>query len=278
DGSGAKAVFASASGDYALSPDGKMLVVAQSVSTYALVNTASGAQLELVGPIELPSWSPDSSWLAYTAGSAITGYSVRRVNRDATGDALVVTHAAKPQIARDGKRVALTTSLDPGGSDPLQVYDISTKVLRRVPDGEGAENFAWAPSGVLYFAKDSSGTVAGSLDVANSALSKSSVVARIPASDPPASAGALYPGPDGSKVLFALTGDDGYSRLQIADVAAKKITSPTTLYDEYPKGWLLDGSAVLYIHGNAIQNEKTSLYRMRPDGTKRTIVVSGAGL
>jgi len=277
DGSGAKAAFASASGAYALSPDGKTLV-AQNGTTWVLVTIASGVQIPLVGPVDLPSWSPDSSWLAYTSKTATGTYSVRRINRDSTGDALVITGGAEPQIAPDGTRVAFTKSVDPAATDPLQVYDTATKVLRKVPGADGAQEFAWAPGGVLYFAKDGNGSVGGMLGTVDKTLSKSSVIASLPVGDPPVSPGMLFPSPDGSKVLFALTGDDGYSRLQIADAAAKKVTALHTVYDAYPKGWLLDGSKVLYIDGNAIQNEATSLYRIRPDGTGRTKVVSGAGL
>ena len=271
-------MFASATGDYALSPDGKTLVAQQGASSYVLVDTTSGTQISLVGPVELPSWSPDSSWLAYTAGSAMSGYSIRHVNRDGTMDSLVATAGAEPQIAPDGHRVAFTTSLDPSSTAPLQVYDTSTKVLRAIPNGKGAQQFAWAPGGALFFVKDSIGSVPGWLGMTDTTLSKTSVIASLTVNNPPVSSGPLFPSPDGSKVLFALTGDDGYSRLEIADVAAKKITAPMTRYDIYPMGWLLDGSAVLYIDGNAIQGEATSLYRMRPDGTQRTLVVKGAGL
>lgn len=280
DGSGAKAVFTSANGAYALSPDGATLVV-QSGTTFVLVTVSDGVQIPLVGPVDLPSWSPDSSWLAYT-GSTKSGasvvYTVRRVNRDGTGDSLVLTNGAEPQVAPDGTRVAFTKSIDPGPTDALQVYDTSSKVLRKVPGADGAQSYAWAPGGVLYFAKDRNGAVAGWLGMVDKTLAKNSVIASLPLGDPPVSPGALFPSPDGAKVLFALIGDDGYSRLQIADASAKKITAVHTVYDAYPKGWLLDGSAVLYIDGNAIQNEATSLYRIRPDGSGRVKVVSGAGL
>jgi Tol biopolymer transport system component len=279
DGSNAKAVYTSAMGAFALSPDGRTLVTASSPSAYVLIDTANLAQLPITGPVDLPSWSPDSSWLAYTARTSTGGYAVRRVNRTGLGDALVVTGGAKPQIAPDGKRVAITQSIDPGTNDTLQVYDTSTKVLRGVPNGRGVQTFAWASGGVLYFAKDRIGTAAGWLGTTNRALTKTSVVASLPVTDPPTSPGVLYPSPDGSKVLFAMSGDDGHSRLLMADVGAKKITSISTQnYDAYPMGWLLDGSAVLYIQGNATQQEATSLYRIRPNGTKRTEVVKGAGL
>jgi Tol biopolymer transport system component len=277
DGSSAKAVFNSPNGSYALSPDGKTLVV-QTTSTYVLVNVSDGVQMPLVGPLDLPVFSPDSSWLAYTAKNSSGQYTIRRVNRDGTADALLFTGGAEPQIAPDGTRIAFAKSFDPLQSDPLQVYDTSSKVLRKVPGADGAQQFAWAAGGILYFTKDAQGTVPGWLGATDKALSKSSTVASIPITDPPVTPGALFPSPDGTKVFFALTGDDGYSRLRIGDSSAKKIVALNTRYDAYPRGWLLDGSAVLYIDGNSIQNEATSLYRMAPDGTGREKVVSGAGL
>ena len=72
--------------------------------------------------------------------------------------------------------------------------------------------------------------------------------------------------------------DDGFSQLYVADTSAKKITALTSLYSEYPKGWVLDGTGVLFIRGNAIQNETTGLWRMNPNNTGRTLLVKDAGL
>jgi Tol biopolymer transport system component len=89
--------------------------------------------------------------------------------------------------------------------------------------------------------------------------------------------GDLHPSPDGVKVLFAMTGDDGSSSIVVADAARKSIKAVKMIKDATPLGWSLDGSSVFYIFGNAFQNEATALYRMRPDGSHRVIVVSGAG-
>jgi hypothetical protein len=75
-----------------------------------------------------------------------------------------------------------------------------------------------------------------------------------------------------------MTGDDGYSRISVADTAAHKITSISTRSDVYPIRWTLDGTSILYIFGNAIQNQSTSLYRMKPDGSSKTVILAGAGL
>ncbi|MDR3687072.1 MAG: hypothetical protein P4L93_08975 [Coriobacteriia bacterium] len=281
DGTGAKAVYASAAGAYALSPDGKTLVVAPSSSTCVLVDTTSLTQVPISGPIDLPVWSPDSSWLAYTARTSTGGYEVRRINRDGSGDARVLSGAARPQIAPDGQRIAVNQSIDPTSTDILRVFDNGyngSKVVRPVANGAGAQTFAWAASDVLYFTKDRIGTADGWLGVTDKGITKSSVIATLPVADPPVSPGDLYPSPDGSKVLLSMTGDDGHSRLYIADASAKKITPLSSLYDEYPVGWLLDGTAVLFIRGNAIQGETTALYRMRPDNTGRVQLVPKAGL
>ena len=281
DGTGAKAIYASTSAGYALSPDGKTLVVTPSASTCLLVDTSSLTQLPISGPIDLPAWSPDSAWLAYTARTTAGGYEVRRVNRDGGGDARVLSGAARPQIAPDGQRIAVNQSIDPTATDILRVFDNGyngSKVVRAVANGKGAQTFAWAAGGVLYFTKDRIGTTPGWIGVTDKGITKSSVIATLPTTDPPVSPGDLYPSPDGSKVLFSMTGDDGFSQLYLAETSAKKITALTSLYSEYPKGWLLDGTGVLFIRGNAIQNEATSLWRMRPNNTGRTELVKSAGL
>jgi Tol biopolymer transport system component len=264
-----------------LSPDGKTLVVAPTASTYVLVDTTSLTQLSISGPIDLPVWSPDSSWLAYTARTASGGYEVRRINRDGSGDARVLSGAARPQIAPDGQRIAVNQSIDPTSTDILRVFDNGyngSRVVRPVANGKGAQTFAWAAGGVLYFAKDRIGTAAGWIGVTDKGVTKSSVISTLPLTDPPVSPGDLYPSPDGSKVLFSMTGDDGHSRLYVADTSAKKVIALTSLYDEYPKAWVLDGTAVLFIRGNAIQNETTALWKMNPNNTGRTELVKNAGL
>jgi Tol biopolymer transport system component len=239
-----------------------------------LVDTLSSAPLPFGGPIDLPVWAPDSSWLAYSSKTTTGTYTVRRITRSGTGDALVVNGASRPQIAPDGHRIAVSLSIDPGANDALRVYDTTAKTMKTVPNSAGAVSYAWAPGGALYYAKDRKGTVAGTLSVTDKSVTRSTTIVSLPVTDPPSIPGALIPSPDGTKVLFAMTGDDGYSRMQVADSVTKKLKAITTpRYDAYPRSWLLDGTALLYIEGNALGSDPIALYSIHPDGTKRVKIV-----
>ena len=285
DGAGAKSVVASGTvvGKFALSPDGRTLVMLQgsnpALDHAVLVDVASGTQTQLSLSIDLPTWSADSSWLVYTAGNATSGYSIRRVDRNGSHDSLVVTGGAQPQISADGKKVAYAKNPQPSANDVLQVIGlVSGDKPVVVPNSQGATRFSWASGGSFYFARPTISTTSGWLRIAERTLASSSIVASLPAGNN-VSPGPLFVGPDGSKVYFAMTGDDGYSRLYVADTAAKKIAYLTTRRDAYSVGWLLNGSGVLYIDGNSsIPGESPSLYRMNTDGSHKKVVVSGASL
>ena len=126
DGSNAVPVVSSTVGAFSLSPDGRTLVVMKGATTdtdYAvLVDVATKSQIPLVSAVELPSWSADSSWLAYTAKSSMIGrYSIHRVNRDGSNDWVVISSAADPQISPDGAYIAHTV---------LPISESSTQSLR----------------------------------------------------------------------------------------------------------------------------------------------------
>jgi Tol biopolymer transport system component len=282
DGSGAKAVAYSANGVFSLSPDGRTLVYMQGASTSTdhavLVDVATGTQASLIATLGLPAWAPSSSWLAYTVAGGKGGYAIRRVNRDGTQDSLVTSSAAQPAISPDGKRIAYTKLLPAdAATQSVAVFDIATHKRRTVPGSLGAVTFAFGSSGVLYFAKESYGD--RTLSVVDSALSKRSIIGSLPVGTGLQSPGRLFPSPDASKVLFSMYGDDGFSRLTVADVAHKTVKLiDTPRRDATPLGWLLDGSGILYIDGNWILGEAPNLYRMNPDGTHRVLLVSGARL
>lgn len=279
DGTGAHRVLDSAAGDFALSPDGRTLAVKGSASTDrpVLVDVNTGAQVSLVQAIDLPAWSPDSTWLAYTAGTSGVGYSLRRVARDGSGDALLQSQAAQPQISLDGKRVAYVSSPHTVATDTLRVTEIATHKVSTVPGADGPWSFAWGAGGVLFFAKYASATGTGWLGKVDSTLQKSSVIASLP-TDVHAAPGRLIPNSTATKVLFAMEGDDGYSKLHLADVSGNKITAIDNRRDAYPQKWLLNGSGFIYVDGNAIQKETPNLDRMNADGKNKTVIVQDVRL
>lgn len=281
DGTGAKAVASSHAGAFALSPDGRTLVLVQGLNPATdhsvLIDVATGGRAQLPLAVDLPTWAPDSSWLAYTAGSAKVAYSIRRADRNGSHDALVVDSGAQPRISADGKRIAYTGHTNVIPTDSLHVMDLTARKTYTVPSAQGALRYAWASGGALYFVKEATGTVAGWLGTANVAMTKSSVVASLPAGAN-AAPDWLFPSPDGSKILLAMVGDDGYSVMYMANVAAKKITLLPTRRDAYPVEWLLNGSGLLYIEGNAIQKETPALTSMNADGTHKKVLVSDVSL
>jgi Tol biopolymer transport system component len=280
DGSAAKKVMESASGSFSLSPDGRTLLVrgpSAAVDRPVLIDVATGVTAQLIQAIDMPTWAPDSSWLAYTAGTAAVGYTIRRVDRDGTDDSLLVSGAAQPQISTDGARVAYTKNAQTMSTDPVRVMDLVDRSTHTVPNAQGAAHFAWAAGGVLFFVKHSLSTGTGWLGKAEKQLEKSSVVASLPL-DANMGPGVLLPNPLGSKVLFAMEGDDGRSKMYLADVDGKKINALSTRRDAYPQKWLLDGTGLLYVDGNSIEKETPALYRMSIDGSHKTVVIQDVRL
>ena len=279
DGSSAKAVFTSTVGAFSLSPDARTLVVAQGSTANphaVLVDVASLAQVQIPLATDLPTWAPDSSWLAYSAGSGASA-TIRRVNRDGAQDQLIPipSPAAGPAISPDAKRIAYAQSQD--STQPVEVWDIAARKSKVVPNSQGASSFVFAASGVLYFVKPAGERTMYS---ANASVSKSSVIASLPVGTERQSPGQLFPSPDGSKILFGMIGDDGNNSLTIADIGNKTIRTLTTpRRAATPIGWLLDGSAILYIDGNpTITGETTALRQISPTGSNIKLIKDGAGL
>jgi Tol biopolymer transport system component len=100
----------------------------------------------------------------------------------------------------------------------------------------------------------------------NSSAGKTTAIARLCAS------------PDGAYLAYAESGDDGYSRAFVYDVAKRTSVALSVRRDTYPVCWTHDGSRVLFVEGNAFQGEATALMSARPDGMGRAVLVAGAGL
>lgn len=291
DGLGRKQVVSTAAGAFSLSPDGRTIVVMANSSSSGsgggavLVDVDTGAQSAIPLALDLPTWSPDSSWLAYTASASVSGsthaHAIRRRNRDGSGDALVLSGAAGPSISPDGKFVAYSSHLQGSSSatGPVSAYDLNLRTTVSLKATKGASSYAFASGGALYF---SIGGTNGWLGMENKSFSKDTAagtrLATLPSPDL-APAPQLFPSPDGSKVMFAMLGDGNRSHVFVADAAAKKITpmQPRLDIDAAPIAWMLDGSGVLDVEGN-FDTGKTDLYQYRPDGTHRALVVTGAGL
>jgi Tol biopolymer transport system component len=288
DGGNAKQITASANDDFSLSPDGNTLVIMPETGGGArLVNVTTLVSASIARAVQpLPTWAPDSSWVAYTASDA-SGYSIRRVNRDGSGDALIAQGAA-PEVSADGAHIAFTKTphASTEGTDPIQVLDIGSSAKpKSVPNSGGATYYAYATSGTLFFAVQSSSRWAlWSVDAHLSAKRVALVPTALTGApgQPGAQPGPLLPSPDGSKIAFAVVGDESSSTVCVASVSdgsVKPLLPPTGVQiSRTPVQWLLDGSGILFIEGNSDQGEATSLWRMKPNGSGKTLVQKGAGV
>jgi Tol biopolymer transport system component len=84
--------------------------------------------------------------------------------------------------------------------------------------------------------------------------------------------------PDGKWLVYAETGDDGYSRLFAVPAAGGAPVTLSPRYDGYALSWSADGTELFFVEGNAIQGEATRVSAVHPDGTAHRIVVEGGGL
>ena len=280
DGTAARQVAAQVdpSAMFSLSPDGATLALVSGTDTKSLqlIDVASGQSVQVPGAIDLPDWSPDSTWVAYTVNNA-GSFAIRRVNRDGSGDTLLAARGADAEISPDGGKVAYALDQPPSANESLQVLDLLSNKTQVVPKSTGAVHWEWGPDGSLYFVqpgKNGSFSVGMAVPSLASARTLGSLVASGQAGGP----GDLYPSPNGAKVLLTSVGDDGYSRMYLLDVKSGKVTQLATRHDAYPLGWTLDGKHILFVEGNAFQGEATSLYRIDPDGSLRLMVVGGAGI
>lgn len=275
-----KRVFSSLDGPYALSPDAKTLAVADSSSqTFSLVDIASG-QAVIVGKAvpDRPSWASDSSFVVYTsqpAGSHDT--EIDRVNRDGSGRKRVGPGSGA-RVGPDGVIAAISASRTAEGT-PLEIFSGSSST--RI--GLKLSPYALAPlKGRIVFA-DAGGLIvsgtprAPSVRVIAADGTGLKILVAKPSVEVGVSFGDLVASPDLTRIVYAETGDDGYSRLFSMSAGGGTPKALSLRRDDYVIGWSADGTEILFIEGNAIQEEPTKLMAMRPDGTGRRTVIEGAG-
>ena len=146
---------------------------------------------------------------------------------------------------------------------------------RLLGSSTGALSWAWGPKGELYFTRPTDDTETWDLWAAAPPRFSAKKVGSLNLVAPAYLMHGLAVSPDGTYVLAVATGDDEYSRMWVFDVERRRFSSLGTRRDAYPYGWSAEG-AVLYFEGNAYQGESSALMSIRPDGTGRRMVVSGA--
>jgi Tol biopolymer transport system component len=279
-GGNARSVYEAAAGAFSLSPNGLWIAyVDPGSSTMRLVEVATGRTKPIGAASQVrPFWAPDSSFVLFQRMSGTSGEDVVRVPADGTGATLVMrgyrgrvmpdgrSVVAAPIIAAPGNTVAWFADKSMlRGSQTVMVTEVcpaATGVY--FADGGGIVKAGAAPSApsLRYIGYDGKGE---------------RVVVRSPASGSRAAFGSLALSPDGAWLVYAETGDDGFSRLFALKTAGGAPVALTPRLDGYFMNWSSDGSEIFLVEGNAIQGEATRVSAIRPDGGGHRVVVEGGG-
>jgi hypothetical protein len=276
DGGGdRRRIVDSTDGEFALSPDGSRLAVADSTTGRLLVADVATGRTTDAGPADdaPPAWAPDGSFVVWTATRA-SAPRVMRASRDGAS-ALVLSSGGSPQVTLDGKNVlfiARTGQAEGGrlGRTDARIPDRARVMLTQEP----VFAFAETPDSLVLV------TGSGKRSLVRARPDGSGATQLL---GPPSEAGAytyarLFVSPDARSLAFARAGDDGFSRMSVMPLAGGSAVDLSPRHDDYPLGWTPDATRVLFISGNAVAGQKTELAGIRPDGTNRIVLVTGAGL
>lgn len=265
DGSGERAVVASAGGVFSLSPDGTAIAVVDAGSgTLSIVNVASGAIIAVgAAAQDTPSWAPDSAWLVYTA----PGPSVMRVARSGSGATKLFAGSMPSVSVADGTVVGVAAS------GALAVWRNGTLTLLPVP----GTITGLATNGVTVWCGSLSAEGGASLCAGTITGSDKRVLVSAPHSTRAVTFSDLLLSPDGAQLVYAEQGDDGYSRMYAVPASGGTAEELSVRRDCYPLRWTADGVAAMFIEGNAFQGDPTALMRVEPSGEARRLLVNGAG-
>ena len=130
-----------------------------------IVADADGENVRIVAespqPLMSPAWSPDGRRIAYVSfegqQSAIYVQTLRTGSRERVSARAGINGA--PVFSPDGRRLALTLSLDDGNLD-IYTLDLSNQVLRRITENSAIDTEpTWSADGEsLYFTSDRAGS------------------------------------------------------------------------------------------------------------------------
>ena len=275
DGTGALRLATSERGAFALSPDGTTLAwVDAAAGALHLTDVASGSDLT-VGPAEdlRPAWAPDSAFVAYTAKTP-SAPQVHRVGKGGDGDQLVGA-GHSPSVSADGASIAYLSGGVAGAAGRVVVA--RTGRAATTLDDLTATDVLFGGDGLVYAV---AGSEVGSERIMTCSVDGSSARELVGATSlgRPVIFAGLELSPDGSHLVYAATGDDGFSRGFIAWLQDPAPLQLTVRRDTYPMRWSADGAHVYFVEGNSFQGERTSLLRVTAEGLGRAVVVEGAGL
>ena len=273
---------------YALAPDGATLAIIDH-GTLTLVTVSDGSRVEVgpAHPLGL-AWHPDSSEVYFVreTDNGHGGSEVLVVGRTG-GTAGVVTRGEAPAVGADGTVVALPPSGSVRIGRTVEGDTTSGSLLVVPPLGHSRTITVDAPalacdvfgSTIVYSVSDvASLDAGGEPDIRVLGVDGRGERRLV---DPPRTArpfgyGELMISPDGRRLLYAETGDDGYSRAWVVALDGGRPMPLTVRRDTYPVRWSADSERVFFVEGNAFQGEATSLLSARHDGIDRRVVVQGA--
>jgi len=268
DGRQPREVANSAEGPYALSPNGSTLAWVETKDAALYVLPLAGGAAVKVGPAQpvMPAWTPDSSAVVYVAGTASAG-EVWQASAAGAG-AKKLADGDRAATGAGGVVAAIAVEKTP------RVTVIRSGSAKSFDGPAGARDVA-VGTDVLYFVAEGAN---GGCEIWTTSFSGAGArkVASSTGDDKPADCGSLMLSPDGSRLVYAEVGDDGYSRMFAIATSGGTPTLLSPRRDGYPLRWTSDGGSVLFIEGNRLQGEVTGLLRVRSDGAGRILVARDA--
>ncbi|MCL5887504.1 MAG: hypothetical protein M1617_04255 [Actinobacteria bacterium] len=271
DGSTQRQVARIADGVFALSPDGRVIALVRS-GALSMIDVATG-RVSSAGRAHgsRPVWTHDSSSVFYVRELATGAGDLEVWRVSASGVGARRVHAGfSPAVAPDGTIACLSAE---GG----------VWILRqgRAPAQFPVQGFVTAvevSSSQVVYATDvvTSGSRATELWTVRTDGSGARRILSETPGDRPFSIRELSLCPRQTHLLVTVTGDDGFSRTRVVEMATGRATPLAIRRDTYPIGWSADGIGIRLAEGNVFQGETSSIIAVRRDGTGRTLLAEDA--
>lgn len=154
------AAFSGTNTGGAISPDNSQIALSVSVfgtPEIALIPLTGGVQrptrvTSTRGTSSSPSWSPDGQRICYVSDErgSVQLYIIPKNGGSAERLSTGSTYSTKPAWSPDGKKIAFTTRQ--GGRFQIAIYDIASKAVDVVTQGDEHTDPSWSPNGrqLLY--------------------------------------------------------------------------------------------------------------------------------
>lgn len=267
DGSAPKAMAGGEADGFSLSPSARtLLVIERSGGGFVFIDTESGVRKRVVAPTAFT--GGDVAWLADEG--VLCAQDDDHVMRVMRSGAVVrdLPRGTWPLLGAspDGRTVALSSPAEAGVRLTVDRHSVDVAAPGPTSVAVGASRVF-----VAYLKGGAPAILSAGLDGSGR---------RDVYGAPAGSVGGpwldLTLSPDGSHLAVSEFGNDGYSRTYLMGADGGSSVALSARRDTTIRRWSADGAWLFYIDGNRYQGEKTSLWRVRADGTGRTLVVAGA--